>query len=104
MSLTEKAIANFKLSRQKIGKKKGWWLVIIDRCPICGRKGVIRLKRRSSTRIRFDIEHWILYSDQRDAIPSMRQRNDYCRVDPEDELFEVLLKEYSKFRNVRVKR
>lgn len=100
MSLTQRAIANFKLSKEKTGKR-GWWKIIIDRCPVCGRKGIVRLNRRSSTRIRFDIEHWILYSEDRSKIISMRQRNDYCRVDPEDEVFEVLLREYSKFRMIR---
>lgn len=93
MNATQKNTSEklFKLSKWKKG-------IIIDRCPICGRKGIVRLRKKASLRLRLDIEHWILYADQKEMISSVRNRNDRCRIEEGDELFEILFREYSKLR------
>lgn len=95
----DQGIVDLNFSLQNTGKK-GLKRLIINSCPVCGRMGVVRLRRVSKTRVRFDVEHWILYANQREMISSMRRRNERCKIDEEDEIFEMMLKEYMKFRRI----
>ncbi|MBE8540392.1 hypothetical protein [Geoglobus acetivorans] len=62
-------------------------------CPICNRKGILRLVKKGRN-YRFHIEHWIVYGSDPDFL-TLRQRTDKCPITFHDEeLFKEVLKIY----------
>ena len=73
-------------------------------CPMCNRKGILKLIRRGRN-YKFHIEHWIVHGPD-PGLLTLRQRTDKCSITFHDEgLFKEVLKTYmerfeipSKFR------
>ena len=86
-----KMLENIKEHLSNLPRKRRRELIIT--CPLCGREGILKLKKRGAN-YKFYIEHWIVHGEDRESLP-LHKKNDKCLVTFHDEdLFREILSIY----------